>query len=165
MSVSNKVRYGCIENYIKANSIVNPVTECWDWIKKKDYDGYGYATWDGTDSRAHRLSYIGFHGPIPDDKPCVCHTCDNPACANPDHLWVGTNEENSYDRHAKGRTRRKLTDDEVLEIYTAEAVAWVLALKYNVSKHTIRSIKSGLFWPELTGATFSPKKRTPKGPL
>lgn len=52
---------------------------------------------------ASRASYILHNGPLPDDKPFVCHTCDDPLCCRPDHLWAGTAAENAADMKAKGR--------------------------------------------------------------
>lgn len=75
---------------------------------------------------AHRASWIVHHGPIPDGM-FVCHHCDNKPCVRPDHLFLGTNQDNVDDAVAKGiikatRARgersgnAKLTDSDVAEI-------------------------------------------------
>lgn len=56
--------------------------------------------------RAHRLAYTIAVGPIPDGLE-VCHSCDNPPCCNPKHLFLGTGSENAIDRVAKGRDRNR----------------------------------------------------------
>ena len=75
---------------------------CWEWTKAKDYDGYGITTYNGKIVGAHRLSYLSFNGPIAQGL-FVCHSCDNPSCCNPSHLWLGTNQENQIDNRDKGR--------------------------------------------------------------
>ena len=77
---------------------------CWIWQHTKSEKGYGVIKDFRTHklARAHRVSYEEFVGPIPENK-YVCHSCDVPACINPDHLWVGTHKENQHDAISKGR--------------------------------------------------------------
>jgi hypothetical protein len=82
---------------------------CWLWTGGKFRRGYGAFKRRGPDGRfqqqkAHRVSYEWLVGPVPDGL-CVLHTCDNPPCVNPAHLFLGTNLDNSEDRRVKGRSR------------------------------------------------------------
>lgn len=87
---------------------------CWVYTGRKDKGGYG----DFAGYRAHRVAYYLAN----DEQPgplCVCHTCDNPSCVRPDHLFLGTHDDNAKDRNSKGRTagrNRKMTWDKVREI-------------------------------------------------
>lgn len=85
---------------------------CWIWTARRTKDGYGYF-WSGDYYPhnkqpifvlAHRWSYEQVHGPIPKGKN-VCHSCDNPPCVNPSHLFVASQRENVRDCILKGRHR------------------------------------------------------------
>ena len=104
---------------------------CWGWTGGKTSFGYGVIRESGTNGKligAHRASFQIHIGPIPDGKH-VLHRCDNPACTNPDHLFIGTHQENMDDMVEKGRSligsekrkgelsgRAKLTNAQVVEI-------------------------------------------------
>lgn len=88
-------------------SHVNKTDYCWEWTASK-YDnsrGYGCFNLNSIAHRSHRIAYTLFVGDIPEGM-CVLHKCDNPICVNPDHLWIGTRDENNKDRKKKQRGAR-----------------------------------------------------------
>ena len=86
--------------------IINEQTDCWEWQCATNNIGYGFFR-DGDKMRtAHRVSYELFKGPIPKGM-VVCHKCDNPKCVNPDHLWLGTMQDNYNDMVSKGRVKHR----------------------------------------------------------
>lgn len=66
--------------------------------------GYGRVRFDGLEWQANRLAFVLVNGTIPEDKPLVCHRCDNPPCCEPRHLLAGTHKDNSKDCFDKGRS-------------------------------------------------------------
>lgn len=85
---------------------------CWIWKGGRNHQGYGRFYMNEIYMPAHRASYILFNGSITEGK-YICHTCDNPPCVNPGHLWEGTNSENQLDSVKKGRRpkHRKVKND------------------------------------------------------
>lgn len=75
---------------------------CWLWTGGKNKQGYGKFSMNSKFIVASRASYILFKGPIGEGK-LICHTCDNPPCVNPEHLWEGSASENQLDSVKKGR--------------------------------------------------------------
>ncbi len=83
-------------------SKISKADDCWVW-RNANVKGYG-VFWDGQRRiRAHVFSYQLKHGPVPAGM-VICHTCDNPPCCNPDHLYAGTHAQNNADRVSRGRS-------------------------------------------------------------
>lgn len=139
--------------------------ECWEWQAGVNAFGYGRIA-DKTNKKryrlTHRLSYELHKGKIPDGM-LVCHTCDNPACVNPRHLWLGTNADNIADRTRKGRTKHpvqkgekhsqsKLTKNQVLEIrldWKKGTKARAIAKKYKISEGYVYDIVKLKSWQHI----------------
>jgi hypothetical protein len=152
------------KEYISENSEID-INDCWVWKRSKN-KGYGQSGLKGKSIKAHRLSYLTFVGEIPNNLH-VLHTCDNPTCVNPKHLFLGTNQDNMNDkvnknRQAKGEDngRSKLVQEEVDEIrtlYSAELEERAkgkgtqltqkeLAKRFKVSQAEINDILNNKRW-------------------
>jgi len=134
-------------------------TGCWTWIKCLSKDGYGFIHDYVEDKiklkRAHRASWEIFRGPIP-DRLCVLHKCDNTKCVNPEHLWLGTNNENMKDMSIKKRASWgiknhlcKLSEFQVKEIRKMKGTHKSIANKFRVSSTLISFIKNNLIWKHI----------------
>lgn len=125
----------------------------------QDRYGYGQLTLAGprTVTTAHKVSYTEHIGHIPAGQ-CVCHSCDNPPCIEPGHLFLGSHGDNKADsvvkrRHAFGERHPlgKLTEKQVLSIASDGRGRRVIAETYGVSIHAIADIRNGKNWGWLTG--------------
>lgn len=134
----------------------NEQTGCLEWTGYRTHGGKGYGLvwYAGSKIGAHRAAYLEHVGEIPEGK-YVCHSCDNPACVTPEHLWLGTSKENHKDMRDKGRSvvRRgeehhnaKLTADQVSQILASSESRFVIAERYGVSPITIWEIRAGKKW-------------------
>lgn len=79
-----------------------PQNGCHLWLGNKMTGGYGRFKFKQKNYGAHRIAWEELYGSIPDDW-CVCHRCDTPECVNPDHLFIGTHQDNQRDCTQKGR--------------------------------------------------------------
>lgn len=77
--------------------------ECWEWKASINVKGYGQFSWGtGSNRMAHRVAWMLTHQEDP-GSDVICHSCDNPSCCNPAHLWRGTHSQNSKDMVRKRR--------------------------------------------------------------
>ena len=129
--------------------------DCWNWTALKTKAGYGIMGVgrrpDLKNAYAHRLSWQMQHGPILNGLH-VCHSCDNPSCVRPDHLFLGTAGDNMRDMWSKGRGRngarltREIAEQIREKVATGQSRA-VVARELGVSPSLISMIVSGSRWP------------------
>lgn len=152
-----------VKERLKRNSVLNLRTGCIEWIGSLR-NGYGRlivgSRIDGSrrSESAHRASYKAYKGDIPDGL-FVCHKCDNPKCINPDHLFLGTRQDNVDDREAKGRNK---TGNTYGESHPKSKLNWAavdsirklsdqhtqseLATIYGVSREAIKDVIAKKTW-------------------
>lgn len=150
-------RESVIERFVRN---IDKTKSCWLWRGSTANDGRGQFRIDKT-MKASRVSFELFRHKIP-SKLWVLHKCDNPACVNPKHLFLGTHQDNIDDMVAKGRSTRgernfscKLKEHQVLEIRgilkerRERGLMVRLAKIYGVTKSTIRDIREYRSWAYL----------------
>lgn len=146
---------------------------CWEWQGRRDPHGYGRFCSQRRTWRANRLALAFGKGEY-DSNLDACHSCDNPPCCNPAHLWAGTNAQNRADSKAKGRTPSGdrhgmalhpesrcigeknagavLTEGQVVAIRLARQqgkAIRALAREYGVHQRTIQRVVKGTHWRHL----------------
>lgn len=134
---------------------VGGVDECWLWEGARSDTGYGTFTLENRSLKPHRLAYELTHGQIPTGM-LVCHSCDNPPCCNPAHLFLGTHADNKRDcqrkgRHAHGQThgRARLTPELVVEARARHArgeAVTSIAADLGVPTRTLAGAVTGETW-------------------
>lgn len=140
---------------------------CWLWNGKLLSTGYGVLRVASKQVFAHRFSFEFYKKAILKGL-YICHSCDVPACVNPDHLWLGTHAENMADAARKGRVHpgeqngmAKLTEDQVREIAelykTGNYSQKEVGKMFGVTGVVVHVIISGKQWKHL-GVAFKNKK-------
>lgn len=145
-------------------SKVNLGAGCWEWKGPRAKTGYGTINVNGMTATAHRVAWILVNGTIPPGLH-VLHRCDNPPCVRPDHLFLGTHDDNMRDCSSKGRCgstihpeRRprgerhpgtRLTAELVRQIRALRvegATCAALARRFGVSRGTIHNVVARRTW-------------------
>ena len=139
-------------------SMPEPNSGCQLWLGAHTKRmGYGTIFWEEQIVPAHKASWESINGPVPMGL-LVLHKCDNPACINPNHLFLGTHKDNSDDKIEKGRRpsfdgtrngRNKLSEADVLAIRHSSETSGPLKKRYGVSATVINHIKRGKLWGNL----------------
>lgn len=140
---------------------------CWEWTARKNKDGYGRmkirsGKRGAFDVSAHRISYEIYYGAIPEGLVVRHFICNNPGCVNPQHLKLGTCQENSDDMVNFGRSPKgeekfsaKLTELDVLNIrkkYFDDHISSIkLGIEYGVNHITIIDVIHGRSWKHVGG--------------
>lgn len=131
--------------------------DCWEWTGAR-CQGYGKFGIGQTLYKSSRLSYAIENGDPGNFN--ICHSCDNPPCVNPAHLWVGTQQDNMNDCIVKNRLanpeetrhigeengRTSLTEDDIITIRASDKSRKILAEHFDVDPATISEIQLGNSW-------------------
>ena len=149
-----------ISNDIRFWSKTLKTDNCWGWIGTLHGDGRA-SFWDNNKPgyvTAARFCWELHFGPIPIGM-CVLHHCDNPRCVRPDHLFLGTRDENVKDRQVQNRqangsrnARAKLSETEVIRIrllYSNGTTAKQIAKHFGLSQNHVYAITGKRYWGNL----------------
>jgi hypothetical protein len=139
-------------------NVVKKDSGCWEWTKFRNKAGYGMMRVGTSMHLTHRLAWGATHGPM-ERGLCVLHKCDNPACMNPDHLFLGTRYDNAQDCVMKNRQTRMKGESNGMAILTEKQVRLLrdmhlefgapqilLAKIANVTTTNMSSLLSGKTW-------------------
>ena len=135
-------------------------TECWDWQGWKSKAGYGgFGLSSGRWVSASRASLMLKLGRNLTTGMFACHTCDNPSCCNPTHLYEGTPQQNAADRGIRNRQtpRRgeKITPETAKMIFDEAGSHSAIGRKYEVSRTMVANIKLGRAWKRIHAGTIT----------
>lgn len=132
------------DTFLQRIKIVNG---CWEWQHRLNNKGYGEFCINNIHWIASRYSYNHYKGDVTDKH--VCHSCDNPKCVNPAHLFLGDYKTNTLDCLVKGRKPTKLKKADIFEIRnlikSGKSCSSISKI-YKVNETTIKAIKTGRTW-------------------
>lgn len=132
-------------------------SDCIEFTGCKDTGGYGLKRKQGKLYKAHRLAWIEANGDIPEGL-FVCHKCDNPACINLEHLFLGTNSDNMKDMYNKERGNNffkkrnpnqkinQVIANEIKELRKLGLTQQHIANLYEIDRSLVSQIDRGLIW-------------------
>jgi hypothetical protein len=129
---------------------VNKTDDCWIWTGSIDRCGYGHIRVEDKIWQAHRYSLV-LHGRDPAGYVAM-HSCDNPACVNPDHLSLGTQADNMRDMHNKGRYVKpvgKLSDTDVRLVRSSTDTLKNLSKKFDLSISALWAVKRRKYYKDV----------------
>lgn len=136
--------------------VVGKNTGCWLWLNANPHNRYG--SWSAFgENRPNRASWVMHNGAIPEGY-LVLHKCDRPGCVNPDHLFLGTQDDNMKDMKSKQRARvskgtnntnSKLSEQQIHSIRNSSLTHRELSEFFGVNPVTIRLIRKGVLWAHL----------------
>ena len=135
-----------IERWIDKSNIEG----CWEWVAGKSKQGYGRLTFKHNYIYAHRAMWECANGEIPEGLD-VLHSCANPSCVNPNHLFLGTHQDNMKDRNSKARFgTAKLSVEDVKEIRrlfrVGEKTVAQLSERFDINKKAVYNIVNQRSW-------------------
>lgn len=143
--------------FMEKLGVKDPSTGCVEWESSRNERGYGSFWTGGRSVKAHRFAWELHNGPVPEGM-LVCHTCDNPTCCNVEHLFLGTNADNSDDKVAKGRQaavrgerqgNAKLSEKniETIRILLVDGLSQrKIAVMFGIDQTTVSKINRGKNW-------------------
>ena len=147
----------------------NSTHGCWLWAGTLDKNGYGLFRYGRKSFRAPRIAYKVFCGVDPGQLH-VCHSCDVPRCVNPDHLFLGTNADNTNDKVAKGRHgigeangQSKLSTEDILFIRSSNKTQKELAAQFGVVPSVIGNVRLRLRWKHIDDGLGKICRGKPRG--
>ena len=172
--VPSSNKKGSVEERYWAKVDKRGPNDCWPWLAAVTAEGYGFMRGgtreDGRQItvRAPKVAYELEYGPLPAGK-IVMHECDTPGCCNPRHLKAGTYSQNSIDAVIRGRTKRKLTDRQVIDIVAIREESLIpgnrsrsfrsIGAQFDVSEFTTWAICHGKLYGWLTGIGHAKQRK------
>jgi hypothetical protein len=139
--------------------VLDEATGCKVWIRARSKAGYGQLRLDGKTAYAHRLAWEREVGPIPKGQ-WLLHRCDNPACVNVAHLFLGTQADNMADMRAKERHRgpynrggasthqklRRCEVEEIRRLCSRGLRQWLVGRMFRINQAHVSAIVRGVIW-------------------